>query len=380
MKITFITHILSKKGGVEHALMNLVEVLKSKGHEVEIISLVGPNDFDDELNSIHIKVHCLNLKSQWSIIPGLIKIIKIINQQKPDILNAINFFPMLYCALSKPFSQKPQRIVSYHNLGYETFPATTILKKLRKRADILLNKLMDGHTGVSKAVCDSYQHHLLIDDMRVIPNIVPQKKILSSLRTEKCTYENLKNNNQKNIIMAGRFVPEKGYQYMLLAMEILVKKGLDINLEIYGDGPLRDEIEKEAIVLNLQKHIAFKGTVSHSTLHKQMLSANLLVLSSVSEGLPMAIAESMVIGTPVVASAVGGIPEMIEDGVSGKLVAPKDPSALAATIEELLINPQLCKQLSDEGKIRINKKYSSEKVFEKIINYFDEIRKYKVSY
>jgi len=89
----------------------------------------------------------------------------------------------------------------------------------------------------------------------------------------------------------------------------------------------------------------------------------------------MAAAEAMVIGTPIIATKVGGLPEMIEDKISGILVEPKDPEALANTIEHVLKDKDLQIQLSEGGVKRIKEKYSSDKIYKNYINYFEEMHK-----
>ena len=88
----------------------------------------------------------------------------------------------------------------------------------------------------------------------------------------------------------------------------------------------------------------------------------------------MAAAEAMVIGTPVIATSVGGLPEMIEDNVSGVLVPPRDPKALSHAIEKVLLDKDLHLKLSAGGKIRIQKKFSPDTVCAELIDYFKEVR------
>ena len=116
---------LSSKGGAEHALINLVTEFHSRGLKPQIVYLWEPNDFTDFLNSSGIKTHSLSLRNRWSIFSGLVRLLKILHKEQPDILNAINFFPMFYCALTKPFFWKTCRVVSFHNMGYESYPANS---------------------------------------------------------------------------------------------------------------------------------------------------------------------------------------------------------------------------------------------------------------
>ena len=374
MKTLFVIESLSSKGGAEHALINLVTEFKNRGLKPQIVYLWEPNDFTNYLNSLGIKTHTLSLRNRWSIFLGFSRLLKILYKEKPDILNAINFFPMFYSALTKPFLWKTCRVVSFHNMGYETYQANSLVRKLRKKIDIFLNKAIDGHTAVSSAVAVSYKHHLKLSSIKVVSNIIPEKKILSLLPNKRRkSISKEVDSQQHQIIMAGRLVPEKGYNFMISAMSLLNKKGIKVKLDIYGEGPLLEEINQKIESYDLTSKISINKSVEHKVLFNKIFHSDLLVMSSISEGLPMAAAEAMVIGTPIIATKVGGLPEMIEDKISGILVDSKDPEALANAIEKVLKDKDLQIQLSEGGVKRIKKEYSSEKICMNLINYFKEV-------
>ena len=175
--------------------------------------------------------------------------------------------------------------------------------------------------------------------------------------------------------MAGRFVHEKGYKYMLEAVEILKAVGFKFHLSIYGDGPLKSEIESEILSKNLSNSISIFSAVSHYELFNEIKEADLFAMSSISEGFPMAPAEAMIIGTPVIATKVGGIPELIEDGVSGILVPSKNSSRLADAIKTTLDDLNLRNKLVFNGKKRIEDKFTPTKICNKLLNYYSEVLK-----
>ena len=120
MKAIFVIESLSSNGGAEHALINLVTEFQSRGLKPQIVYLWEPNDFTDLLNSIGIKTHALSLNSRWSIFLGLTRLLRVLHKEKPEILNAINFFPMFYCALTKPFLWRLSRIHKAATSGYSS--------------------------------------------------------------------------------------------------------------------------------------------------------------------------------------------------------------------------------------------------------------------
>ncbi|MGB9880934.1 MAG: glycosyltransferase, partial [Anaerolineae bacterium] len=129
--------------------------------------------------------------------------------------------------------------------------------------------------------------------------------------------------------------PKKGIPHLLEALAILRAKRSDFLLDIVGDGPHRAEYEELARRLGLQDLVRFHGLKTKPEVAEFMRRADLFVLPSEWENLPCVIIEAMASGLPVVATSVGGIPEMVNDEV-GRLVPPKDAGALAEAVTDVL--------------------------------------------
>jgi glycosyltransferase involved in cell wall biosynthesis len=168
-------------------------------------------------------------------------------------------------------------------------------------------------------------------DVRVIPNGV---RIPESVQPEVEPAE---------VLFAGRLSPEKG-------IEELVAATAGMNLVVAGDGPLR----------RLVPHAL--GFVPHDELEQLYGRAAVVVLPSHREGLPLCVIEAMAHGRPIVASAVGGIPELVEDGVTGFLVEPGDVAGLRLALELLLSDPKLRRRMGLAGRERIVERCSIESV------------------
>ena len=147
----------------------------------------------------------------------------------------------------------------------------------------------------------------------------------------------------EEILFAGRLSPEKGIPELLAATESL-------NLVVAGDGPLRDLVP-DAL-----------GFVPHDELERLYERAAVVVLPSYREGLPICVLEAMAHGRPVVASAVGGIPELVENGVTGYLVEPGDVAGLRAAIERLLADPALRRRMGRAARERVAERCSWDRV------------------
>jgi glycosyltransferase involved in cell wall biosynthesis len=135
------------------------------------------------------------------------------------------------------------------------------------------------------------------------------------------------------VVSVGNLRPEKGHSVLLRAVAELG----DARLVIVGDGPLRSSLEREARSLGLADRVEFAGAVSD--VWPYLARADVFVFPSLSEPLGIAVMEAMAAGLPVVASAVGGIPELVTDGVTGYLAPPGDHAALSVHLKALLGDP-----------------------------------------
>lgn len=150
------------------------------------------------------------------------------------------------------------------------------------------------------------------------------------------------------VVCPARLVAIKGQTYLLKALRMLADVRSDIMCWLIGDGVMRHDLEQQAAVLGLQQHVKFWGN-RHDVL--QLISqADLVVLPSLQDNQPFSIIESQSLGKPVIASNVGGIMEMIEDGVNGQLVEPGNAQQLFEKLRLLMENTELRKKQSREAK------------------------------
>jgi glycosyltransferase involved in cell wall biosynthesis len=171
----------------------------------------------------------------------------------------------------------------------------------------------------------------------------------------------LKEEDFKKIICVGRFHPIKGHQYLIKAMKRVHDEIADAVLILIGDGEERERLEALSIKLDIQKSVQFTGEVPHEQIHSHMHQADIFVLPSISEGFPSVILEAMACGLPIVASRVGGIPDIITNDTNGYLVEVKDSNDLANKMIILLQDDVLRKKISDNNRLLV-KKYSWENV------------------
>jgi glycosyltransferase involved in cell wall biosynthesis len=159
------------------------------------------------------------------------------------------------------------------------------------------------------------------------------------------------------ILIVGRLSREKDHLTLLRAVARL-RPRLNPHLLIVGEGPERLRIEQEIKELGLSEHVTLTGHQPSAEPYYGI--ADLAVLSSLSEGSPNALLEALASGVPVVATNVGGIPEIVKDQESALLVAPADRDAMAEAMAELLTNPRLAQQHADRGRMLVLEKHSPQ--------------------
>jgi len=135
------------------------------------------------------------------------------------------------------------------------------------------------------------------------------------------------------ICAAGRLSPEKGQRYLLQALPNLVGRIPRLLLILLGEGRERPELERLATELGIRKHVLFAGF--KKDIRPWIEACDLLVNPSLTEGTPNVVLEAMALGTPVIATSVGGVPDLVEHLTSGVLVAPGDSSVLAGAVHAL---------------------------------------------
>jgi glycosyltransferase involved in cell wall biosynthesis len=152
---------------------------------------------------------------------------------------------------------------------------------------------------------------------------------------------------------------DKAIDVLLHAVQPLLQSDPSLWLVLVGDGPLRQDLESLASSLGIRHRTMFLGTQGESEIINLLHGCEVKVMPSRMEPFGIAIIEAMACRKPVVASAIGGIPEIIEHGVSGLLVEPEDPGALTAALRRLLADPELRKRLAENGYARVMQRFCS---------------------
>jgi len=160
------------------------------------------------------------------------------------------------------------------------------------------------------------------------------------------------------LVCTGRLVAAKGHHILLEALKLLHDHGVALHTTLIGDGPERTRLENFVRLRGLQKSITFTSALSHAETLNHVRDADIFVLASFAEGVPVALMEAMSFGVPCVSTTIAGIPELITTGQDGILVPPANANALAAAIESLAQDPALRAFLGHSARTRILREYN----------------------
>lgn len=204
-----------------------------------------------------------------------------------------------------------------------------------------------------------------------IPPFEPNWTSRNKIRQELGLYE-----DDLFLLSVGRLVFEKGHEFLIEAMASVVRSGQNVIAGICGAGPLRDQLEKQIRRHALEKYVKLLG--QWEDVSELLSAADIFVLPSRWEGLPMALLEAMMAGLPVIATRVEGVEEVVEDGVHGILVPLEDPAALAKAILQLSGDQEARARMGLAASLRIAREYTTDRMCENYLKIILSLSKRRV--
>lgn len=353
-----VLHVLSDTniGGAGRYLFNLISSQDNNRLEV-IVACPGGGELERQLKSQGVKVFTLE-GGERSINLGQVKeLLKIISREKIDIVHTHASFAGRIAA--KLAGCKV--VMTRHGLGSGEHGL------IKRTATRLLSNLFTDHIiAISRAVKISLIESGVPADMTtIIHNGIDLSKfdnVLPILRKELGLDSDI-----PVIGMVARLVPEKGYEYAINAFYQVLKVYSSARLVIVGDGPLKRHLKNICVKLGIKDKIFFLGY--RRQVENIVADFDVFILPSISEGLGLALLEAMALRKPVVASEVGGIPEVVKNNVNGLLVPPGNDRYLADRIIEVLSNNVMSKAMGIEAQKTVSERFSSQNMIKKLRKY-----------
>lgn len=360
MNILFVINSLNY-GGAERYVSVLSHALVEQGDKVVIISTGGA--LVEQLNKkvSHRKVDSIPDSSRDGLIKTARSIEIICKSNQIDLVNCNSVTAFRAANLARRLIQAP---VIYTAHAVEQSKLPVIGAELDKSVDkvIAVSNFIKHHlikTGLISSKINLIYHG-------VDTNKFKERSVDSSIKTS------LGIKSDEGVVMCvARLESEKGIDRLIMSVPVVRSRGNHIKIVIVGGGSRRKEYEKLSNLLGVKDAVLFLG--SREDVADLLGIADVFCLPSINEALSFAILEAMAEGKPVVATKVGGIPEVVVDQVTGLLVPPGDIRGLAKSINLLLENKPLAKQLGASAKKRIEDRFRFDRMLEQTFSIYEEV-------
>ena len=347
------------KGGAEKQLYLLCKSLKQRGWQVYVLALSEGGFWKEKLESLGIKVSSINARRnmEWRRVSFARKTISRI---KPDVMHTWLFPGNCYGRLGA-ICQKPPLVIASERMPAlkKSFRDKIIDRILMHWTELMIS---NSQVGVD-LICKNVGIHST--RTRVIYNCIDSQDLSSNETWPEdlagfFSQKVVKSATPLLVGAAGRLVHMKGYQYLLKAIAQLLRDDIDVSVIILGNGPYRDQLEEYIEELGLGKHAFLPG--ERDDIRRILPHLDVFVQCSEFEGFSNSLMEAMQNGLPVVATNVGGNPEMVTDSETGLLIPWADVESLKQAILRLVMDEKLRTRLGATARSVMLKRFSVERM------------------
>jgi len=341
-------------GGTERQVANLARGIDASHFDLHLACLHNSGELLAELETLRVPRSEFRIGSLYSpktLWQG-IRLAQYVRRNLIQIVHSYGFYPNVFTVPVARLAGASIVVASIRNTCDLLTPLQRRLQKLVCRlADCVL---VNAEAIRENLVEEGYDPSKIV----VIRNGIALSRFAKRERAAAIRQELGFPPTARLVGLFSRLNPMKGIPYFLDAASVLAERFPDVCFLVVGDGAIRPELEERARRMGLGQRIAFTGF--RSDVPELLSEAAVSVLPSLSEGTSNTLLESMAAGIPVIATRVGGNPEVIEDGVSGLLVPPRDSAALAAATARLLEDEALAARLGEAGMRRVSELFSIE--------------------
>ncbi|HEY9526824.1 MAG TPA: glycosyltransferase family 4 protein [Anaerolineales bacterium] len=352
----------SGPGGAERVISNLASSLDPERFRA-ILCLFRPGWIQERSESRGVRTYVIPTQGmmdwRWAL-----RFKRLLREEQVDLIHSHEFDASVQGTFVAALSGTPL-VATVHGKNYfwEKFRRRLAYRWVSRRATMVavsqnLKEFVMEKVGISP------------DRIKVIYNGVDALPYCDSTDVEQCRKELRIPQNDRLVGVVGNLYPVKGHQHLIDGIPAVLKKCPNTSFVFAGRGQLEPELKEQVHRLGLDKRVHFLGL--RQDIPRILAMLDVFVQPSLSEGLSMAILEAMIAGKPVVATQVGGNPELVLEGETGFLVPPRDSQALASSLVTLLTNKAQAAQLAEKGKSRAEGQFSLETMVRAYQALYDE--------
>jgi sugar transferase (PEP-CTERM/EpsH1 system associated) len=377
-----VVHLIYKLdiGGLETLLVDTINRMPAHKYRHAVVCLTDYTDFAQRITRPGVSLHALH-KAPGLGLGAHLRLFKLLRSLRPTVLHTYNLGTVEYHATAM-LAGVPVRVHAEHGRDAGDPHGVNRKHNLLRR---LLVPAIDRYVPVSRdldrwlkeVVGIPAAKSLLIDNGVDTERFRPASDATRAHDPAEPWRATVDGEHPFIIGTVGRLQDVKDHASLIDAFALL--RGMlpeqRLRLVLVGDGPLRAALERQVAAAGLQDCVWLAG--ARSDVAQVMRSFSLFALSSIAEGTPVTMLEAMASGLPVVSTAVGGIPDLVLDGVSGALVPPRDPQRMAEALAAYVRDAERARLHGAQGRERIERKYSIAAMLASYVDLYDGLCKTK---
>jgi glycosyltransferase involved in cell wall biosynthesis len=333
-------------GGAERLVADVVRRLDRQRFHSRVFPLDEPLDLQGEIESAGVVVDPVLAPPRRRPLACLRGLVRKLRRFGPGLVHTHLYYGNVMGRIGARLAGGAPVVTTLHNPDYTFEARPTLLFRGRKLLDRVTGGRNAALVAVSRAVAEDFRRHMGWESIRVVPNGIDLEAFTPE-RDERAATE--WPSAGLRLLSVGRLHPQKGHRVLLDAMAAARPAGARLSLLVAGEGAERAALEAHAEALGLRDQVRFAG---RREVRPLLAAADVFVFPSLYEAVGIALLEAMASALPVVASRTGGIPEVVEDGVSGMLVTPGDALGLARALAALERDPERRRGLGKAARAR----------------------------
>ena len=351
-------------GGVRVACQDLVRTLERSGRRVHLIYPApashlrltrGTNSWGRE--AFFCPMPVIISGAAWLSIPvfllylplTLFHLRRVVRRNRIDVINCHYLAPHFIHLLVVAWFLRRRLVISVHGSDIASYASADWLHRLACRTVL---KHADAVIACSDALAE--------ETSSIVPGIHDKiVRIHNAVDVSRCsqTRERRRGLPEPFVLFVGRHVALKGIDILLRAFALIANEAIDLSLVLVGDGPLLAEHKQLAVTLGVAARVHFVGEVSPDDVGSFLARCAVFALPSRSEAFGLVLLEAAFHSKPIVCTRVGGVPEVITDGVSGLIVEPEDPVALGQQILAIVGHPDMAVRMGAEARRMVTSRF-----------------------
>jgi glycosyltransferase involved in cell wall biosynthesis len=352
-------------GGAQAQLLHLAARLRDRGDEVAILTINENTAFHADTQALGIPVVQVRYHPAAQGLTSVVSAALVLRAWRPDAVMSFIYQANVVARIAARLAGVPVVLSSIRNERFGGRHRELLMRATDRLATVTTtNSRLAAKRLVGAGVVPANR-------LVVIPNGIQPAAFQSSDEIRDRTRNALQVDDGDFIwLSAGRLVPQKDYPTMLRAFAHAFHDRRSVGLLIAGEGPLRPALEELAGQIGPGRRVRFLGL--RDDIPDLLAACDGFVLSSAHEGLPNVVMEAMAAARPVVATSVGGVPELVETGVTGQLVPPTDPTALADAMAQVAaMDVEERVRMGEAGRARMIERFSLDGALDQWLNLLD---------